>query len=100
MYQRNIGPIGGDETSTYSISFDKEYSLKEFINATMDGYPREFGYFSIRVGSWEGTKVSIEYDRGKLLKDIPSEYENDIVQGVGGSGGWGRSDYMILIRRN
>lgn len=100
MYKRHIGPMGGDMTSSYSISFDKEYTLQEFIKTTMEGYPDEFGWFSIYIGSWRRSEFSTEYDRGKLSKDIPSEYANDIVQGVGGSGGWGLSDYNILIRRN
>lgn len=100
MYKRSCGPIGGDMTSLYSISLDKEYTLKGFIDATMEMYPNEFGWFGIRVGTWRGSEISIEYEKGKLLKDIPSEYVNDVVQGVKGSGGWGRSDYNILIRRN
>lgn len=100
MYKRKLGPMGGDMTSAYSISLDKEYTIKEFIDATIDGYPEEFGWFSIIVGTWGGDKFSIEYDRGKLLKEIPSGYMNDIIQGIGGWGGWGRSNYNILIRRN
>ena len=86
LYQ--VGPTRSDEISPFKVIFDKEYTLKEFVENVLQN-EREWGYFHFG-------DVVIEYRYGKLmLCDIPKEYEDKIISSAECDGGWSRMDYYL-----
>ena len=70
-----IGPEGGDCTAPYTVTFDKVYTLEEFVNAIIVNRSGEWG--SIRLGNLFG-KTLCEYKWGKIIRSIPDEYNSSI----------------------
>lgn len=90
--------FGGDSTAAYTVSFDKEYTVQEFINEVLKF--NEWGYI-----------VASEYDRKNDFKRISQcEYKLDqlivamrldvlnkkIIKATA-SGGYSRMDYLLHV---
>lgn len=89
-----IGPEGGDCTAPYTVTFDKVYTLEEFVNAIIINRSGEWG--SIRLGNLFG-KTLCEYKWGKIIRSIPDEYKSRRIASSNASGGWSAMDYYVHL---
>lgn len=92
------GASGGDCTAPYYITFERQMTVKEFIEKQLKDI-REFGTFDIINKSTNETYY-VGYTKGKLVSynnsdEIPCS--DKIVKECGGSGGWGRSDFRLFV---
>lgn len=89
-----IGPEGGDCTAPYTVTFDKEYTLEEFVNAIIVNRKGDWG--AIRLGNLFGETLC-EYRWGKITRSIPDEYKNRRIASSNASGGWSAMDYYVQL---
>ena len=82
-----------DETASYSVDMDKEYTLSEFINEMVSKYSNEFGDIGL-----SSHFHSIEYHKGKIISEIPTKYKDMKVVSAYANGGWGRMDYQLTLK--
>lgn len=94
----SIGRTGGDETSPYYIRFKEPITVRDFVKAQLKD-TREFGVINIYDKTMNNNALyCLTYDRGKITGGrIPESYYNLIVEDAGGSGGWGRSDFNVIV---
>lgn len=89
------GPYS-DETSSYSVALDKEYTVGEFIDAVLLN-KSEWGYIGIYDSKTIFGDPYCEYRCGELLTKLPSEYLKLKIKSATASGGWSRMDYLFVI---
>ena len=98
---KQCGPERGDCMAPYDVILDKEYTIKEFVDAVLKRN-KEWGYigiynkdsvFSDRLFG----KPRCEYRYGELLSNLPGDILNKKVLSVSGNGGWTRMDYILKI---
>lgn len=82
---------GGDEIAPYDVIFDRQYTVREFIDYVLTR--REWGYIYFKGGPHCGYRGSL------LLSDIPDEYMEAGIESVKAAGGWSRMDYRIEINK-
>lgn len=90
-------PVRGDETCGYSITLDKEYTVREFIETVLTELSGEWGYFGINADGSIFGNPCCEYKWGKLLSSLPEEYLDKKITKVTGDGGWSRMDYQFWV---
>lgn len=96
---QKIGADRGDCTAPYSVQLDKEYTLKEFIDAILQFKNDEWGYIGIRDNKpFTFGEPKCEYSHGKLLYNMPENIlDKKVLQAIA-DGGWTRMDYLLLIQ--
>ena len=94
----SIGRTGSDETAPYHIGFNKPISVRDFVKAQLKD-TREFGTIRVYDKTMDNSSLCyITYDRGNVTGGrIPDHYYNLTVKNAGGSGGWGRSDFNVIV---
>ena len=95
----SIGRTGSDETAPYHIGFNKPISVRDFVKAQLKD-TREFGTIRVYDKTMDNSSLCyITYDRGNVTGGrIPDHYYNLTVKNAGGSGGWGRSDFNVIVK--
>lgn len=88
---KRTASTGGDETAPYDVIFDRQYTVREFIDYVLTR--REWGYISFQGGPY------CEYRGYRLLSAIPDEYMGAGIESVKVAGGWSRMDYRIEINK-
>ena len=88
---KRTASTGGDETAPYDVIFDRQYTVREFIDYVLTR--REWGYISFRGGPY------CEYRGYRLLSAIPDEYMEACIKSVKAVGGWFKMDYRIEINK-
>ena len=86
------GPYS-DETSSYKVKLNGEYTVKSFIQEVLS--KKEWGYIGIDDGNTIFGNPRIEYHSNVALQDMTEEYLRLKVISVRASGGWSRMDYLI-----
>lgn len=95
-------PICGDCTCGYDIKFDREYTVKDFIDHVLSERTNERGHIGIYnptcfVGKHYG-HPNVEYRYGKIIDD---NFADDIlskqIKSASSSGGWSRMDYVLKV---
>lgn len=77
---RRTDKIGGDETAPYDVIFDREYTVREFIEYILTR--NEWGNIRFIGGSSYG------YRQNQLLYPIPDRYMETRIASVKAAGGW------------
>jgi hypothetical protein len=93
MFELRIAtPIGGDETAGYRVQLDKEYTVKEFVDAVLT-IKNEHGGIYIDKGN------SCGYSRGVLSNSsfTPEDLNKKVIEATS-VGGWGRMDYHLKVK--
>jgi hypothetical protein len=109
------GPFG-DETSQYSVSFQEQFTVRDFVLSVLEDSQKEnnahgwWGYFYIVDPHSSISTYIYEYRAGKLFygKYISAEvadsyygiHRDKIVTKLTAHGGWGSMDYYIYIEDN
>lgn len=88
---KRTASTGGDETAPYDVIFDRQYTVREFIDYVLTR--REWGYIYFKGGPDCGYRGSL------LLSAIPDEYMEAGIESVKVAGGWSRMDYRIEINK-
>ncbi len=83
------GETSSDCTTPYTIKFDKEFTLGEFIKQILS--KNEWGYIEI-------DNKKIEYKKNKIISSNPFEkfYYKHIINCTA-RGGWSNMDYHIVL---
>lgn len=99
MIERSMvsGTHYGDETDGYDISFDKPYTVKEFIADILSTYQREWGGIRIRDGRTNEIVSSCGYRYGELTSEIRSDIMDKQIERAVGRGGWSCMDYVLYL---
>ena len=91
-----IGRTMGDETTPYAVSEYKSKTVGEFINEVLTERPYEWGAFAVKEpGMGFLGSPRIKYRYGKLLDEIPAEWQNLVIKHIEACGGWTAMDYLI-----
>ena len=91
-----IGRTRGDETTPYAVTEYKAKTVGEFINEVLTERPREWGYFAVKTkGMGFLGSPRIEYRYGKMLDEMPAEWQNLEIRKIESCGGWSAMDYLI-----
>lgn len=92
------GPYG-DSCSSYDIIFDREYTVKEFIEEVLKEKPGEWGEFTIEKDlkhTYTSSLDNCEYKYGKITKGFKkTESESMRIEEVKANGGWSLMNYFI-----
>jgi hypothetical protein len=91
MKYRPTDKIGGDETAPYDVIFDREYTVREFIEYILTR--NEWGNIRFIGGSSYGYRQTL------LLCPIPDRYMETRIASVKAAGGWSRMDYLIEMEK-
>lgn len=89
----------GDETTPYLVTEYRAKTVVEFINEVLEN-DSEWGDFCVRErdhGFLFAKRVGYKY--GKLLDEIPDEWQYVLIEEVRAVGGWGCMDYMIYPKQ-
>lgn len=90
---RVSGPESGDCTVPYDVIFDRECTVREFINEVL--MQKEWGFISI-CNYYNGN--CIHYDKDAI---VSGKFDTDLLESkikkATASGGWTRMDYWIDI---
>lgn len=94
----SIGRTGSDETSPYYIRFREPITVRDFVKAQLKD-TREFGRISVYDKTMDNSVLCcLTYSNGNVTGGrIPDHYYNLTVKKAGGSGGWGRSDFYVIV---
>jgi len=94
------GREGGDCTAPYDVKLDKEYTVKEFVDAVLTR-DSEWGYIGIIYRDAKSVfgDPHCEYSHGELLYNLPEEVLNRKVNYVNAHGGWSRMDYRLYLKK-
>lgn len=84
----------GDCTSIYSVSLDREYTIREFIDEILT--KNEWGF--IYVNDINNPSADCEYRQNVLISELPSDMLDYKIEKVTASGGWTRMDYTIHLK--
>ncbi|MBO5319020.1 MAG: hypothetical protein J6B01_04945 [Ruminococcus sp.] len=90
------GPFG-DCTSRYEVRLDKQYTVREFIDAVLTNKPNEWGSIGIEKSGTIFGDPRCHYKRGVLLNNLPDEYLNKNVISARSHGGWSNMDYNLKV---
>ena len=94
-------PTAGDCTAGYIVTLDKEYTLREFIEAVLAN-KRRWGYISIakRDCAWYDYPA-FSYRCGEIAggRDLPEEVYRYKVKSATAGGGWSRMDYIVTLEK-
>lgn len=96
-----IGRTMGDETTPYKVTDYQAKTVVEFVNEVLKEEPKEWGYFEVKHET-RGFLFSprIEYRYGKLLNEIPDDWQHKEIEKIESCGGWSRMDYYITPKHN
>jgi len=95
MDKKRITEIRGDETATYEVLLDKEYTVKTFVDEVLkDKY--EWGDVVLDNNS---NTLICQYRKGIRLKRIPDEYKDKKVISATSDGGWSLMEYKLKIEK-
>lgn len=92
-------PMAGDGTSEYKITLDKEYTLREFIEAVLTN---EGEWGSIRIAKrncywYDFPEIRYRYGEIITVPNLLEEIYNLKVRSAVASGGWTRMDYIVIL---
>lgn len=97
MFKRSaIRTAHTDETCSYNIILDEDYTVKSFIDAIIQNIKSEWGNITIVLSNGKRRKLCT-YDYGKLVGKIPKEYAGKTVKEAKSRGGWTVMDYYIYV---
>lgn len=88
---KRTASTGGDETAPYDVIFDRQYTVREFIDYVLTR--REWGYIYFKGGP------HCRYRGSLLLSAIPDEYMEAGIESVKAASCWPRIDYRIEINK-
>ena len=91
--------MGGDCTTSYKVSGYSAKTAFKFVEEVIKNFPSEWGKISIEVSYGVSYARSIEYKHGKLLDEIPAEWENIMIDNIISAGGWSNMDYRIYPKK-
>lgn len=73
------------------VDFDRQYTVGEFIEETLEKYPAISGSFVV-----DATSLVAHYRKGKLLnEDFPEKVLKSRIAAVSFYTGWNKADYVI-----
>lgn len=91
------GPERGDCTAPYSVTLDKEYTVRTFINEVLKN-KKEWGYIGIEDDNSIFGDPHCEYAQGRLVSKMKKDVLDKPVISVKADGGWSRMDYLLKIK--
>ena len=96
-FEHVAGPFG-DCTSRYKLSFDKPYTISEFIEEILQNKDE---YGEIYIGeNYIKPKDTCSYAYGNLRSRFNDRYLNRKIISAKASGGWGCMDYYLNLKAN
>jgi len=93
--KKQISQTGGDETAKYSVTFDGEYTVEKFAAEVLSN-PNEWGTIHLYYNYNE--LKSVDYSKGILLEQIPSDINTLKIKAVTAHGGWSLMNYEVDIK--
>ena len=90
--------VGSDCTAPYDIVDYKAKTAVEFINEMLQERKREWGDIEVWADNKPFDHKRINYERGKLLEEIPDAWQHKEVTKVIAAGGWGNMVYRIYVK--
>lgn len=98
------GKERSDCTTSYNVVMEKNYTLREFVDAIMSKTD-QFGDFAVFVGNLgflERDSVihgwyRCGFVRQESLPELTEELARSMVLEAVADGGWGRMDYRVLV---
>lgn len=96
---RQLHPEGSDGTAPYDVSFDRNYTVKDFVDYILNN---ELNWGSVTVGDkprWVGGDLVGQYTHGKIRKDTEYNHKWDdcIIKSAHMHGGWSYYNYYLVI---
>lgn len=90
---------GSDCTGPYYVRWSKPMTVGEFIDEIITNYQSEWGYIGIYSNDRYATfgDPVCEYSHGQITKPMPDEYLSKQIKEITGSGGWSRSDFLLIL---
>ena len=98
----HIGSSGSDCTAPYYIYFNEPTRVGEFIQSAVND-PIEYGTITVYDKEYSGKQLGyLTYEYGSKIptNNIPNDVYDMIITKACGSGGWGRSDFDIVVNSN
>lgn len=94
---KQIRPEGGDCTAPYDVILDREYTVREFVEAVLTNRPKEWGtiYYCMKDTPCSITDPCSEYERGYLECNLPDDILDKKIVYVTARGGWSMMNYFI-----
>jgi len=89
---------GSDCTGPYNVIFTKDMTVRQFIDEILTERDSEWGYIGIDSPGTIFGKPCIEYSHGAIKESLPDEYLDKVIIDVKGSGGWSRSDFLLVLK--
>ena len=91
-----ISETFGDCTAKYAVEMDHVYTVKHFIDEVLTR--NEWGRISIDCYNDPFTdQPNCEYNKDKLISDLPEELMDRIFIEARARGGWSSMDYILVI---
>lgn len=97
MKLKQSSVVRGDETASYSVELEKQYTVNEFIIEVLSN-AGEWGYIGIKCKNTFFGNPKCEYKWGKLISNLPEDYLSKKVISVEADGGWSRMDYLLVVK--
>lgn len=95
---KHVGGPYGDATSNYEIIFEREYTVREFVEEILKNQ-NEWGYFSIVTKAHPFGIEKSEFRYGKLVSKFSEETLHRKIKSVHANGGWSSMSYYITLKR-
>ena len=73
MKLKQSSAVRGDETASYSVELEKQYTVNDLINEAL-AKSGEWGYIGISCPNTIFGHPKCEYKWGKLISNLPEEY--------------------------
>ena len=95
-----LGPEEYEQKALYSVTMDKEYTVRDFIHEVLIEHSKDWGLIDIFDGESVVGDMKYDYDRGYLQSDLPKEIMDEPIYSVSAYGGHYRMDYLLYLERD
>ena len=89
-----------EQKAPYSVTLDKEYTVRDFIHEVLINHSKDWGLIGIFDGESVVGDMKCDYDRGYLQSDLPKEIMDEPIYSVSAYGGHYRMDYLLYLERD
>ena len=91
-------PVGGDCTCGYTVAFDREYTVGEFIDNVLCKRSTEWGYIEVRSNRTQTEIDYCSYSLGSLAENLHDvDLRQLTVLSATASGGYSRMDFVLYV---
>ena len=95
------GPYG-DSMCSYDVQLDREYTVKEFMEAVLKEKPKEWGELVVTTDfkyMYSKQQDTCEYTHGEIKKHFKkAETAGQTIAEVKAHGGWSSMNYFIKCK--